>query len=202
MTNTVLVTTSWLEHSEYNQKTEKFIKYYKPHFDNIVVIDNGSKFYGNLDPSVHIMTQVPFLPRKTHLEYPYLWRAIYGLNICFDLHPKVVYMDNDFYITSRKMMDWVNSIDSGWNTTYCNAYNFNETGFQVVHKDCEAYNKFVQDGEFWKHNGKVMENTLPVTNVNKNLIGNRWSELGITTQYPDWDFSAQTPLHMEIKFNE
>jgi len=45
-----------------------------------------------------------------------------------------------------------------------------------------------------------METTLPVTK-NKTLVGDRFSEYGIDKQVPGWDFSTQTTLEMDIKYN-
>lgn len=196
---TCLVTTAYLDNQHYKKKTEKFVNYYKSHFSDIFIIDNASIKEHKIEGAT-IYTQYPFLGRPSHLEYAYLWRALYSLKHFFEKgYDKVVYADNDLYLLSSEAFDVVKLITKGWSTFHCKRHSFNETGISIITKDCKEYLDFVADGQFWKHNGKCMETHLPVTNVIKHLVGDRWSEYnGVTCPPPAADFSAQTPLEWEV----
>lgn len=208
---TILVTTCWLGNQEYIDKTKKFLKYYSHpislQYDNVVLLDNASEFNKifNLTPSQHPYVQRfhKHLPRTSILGYPYLWRAVYFFQELFKEYDKIVYMDNDFFLTSEKAISLVNNFNSGYMSFYCNKHKFPETGIQVVTKDCKEYWNFVKDlseEEFIaKYTGKMMETHLPLTHIEKDLIGDRWSEYGIIKQDPKWDWSAQTLLKTIIK---
>lgn len=207
---TVLVTTCWLDLKEYKDKTIKWIEYYQNNiiydlnYNATILLDNASTF-----KNLELIHGLPFkvmpqrftehLTRTSHLEYPYLWRAVDFYKELFKEFDKIIYMDNDFYIISEKLVNHINSLDSStWWSPYCNKHGFPETGIQVITKDYKPYN----DGfPFMKNNGKCMETTLPVVSE-KIWNGDRHSESGITIQQPGWDFSAQVPLNMDIEFNK
>lgn len=212
MVRTVLVTTCWLDDNEYYQKTDKWLKHYHYlngvlQYNNIILLDNASSFeqlnkltYGKIIPQRF----TEYLPRTSHLEYPYLWRAVHFFQNIFKEYDKIIYMDNDFYLISDNAINYVNNFKTGWGSFYCNKHNFPETGIQILTKDCVEYKDFVnlkQEDFIKKYNGSTMETTLPLTSINKILTGDRYSELKKTKQEPGWDFSAQTPLEMEITYD-
>lgn len=211
---TILVTTCWLGNQEYIDKTKKFINYYSElqgsniHNDQILLLDNASPFKSVINMNdfyseALIQRFHNHLPRTSILGYPYLWRAVYFFQELFKEYDKIVYMDNDFFLTSDKAISLVNNFNSGYMSFYCNKHKFPETGIQVVTKDCKEYWDFVKglsEEEFIaKYTGKMMETHLPLTHIEKDLIGDRWSEYGIIEQDPKWDWSAQTLLKTIIK---
>jgi hypothetical protein len=199
MNKIALVTTAWLDNDEYRAKTIKFVEYYKQLFDvsDIYIIDNGSVSLRDSLAGAKVLTQYPRYERSSHLDYKYLWRAVYSLKYFFEMdYQTVIYMDNDFFVCSKDMFEWMRQA-KGWNSVYCSKHNFPETGMQIISSDSITYKEFVKDGEFWKHNGKCMETTLPVI-VNKDFTGDRYSERGITTQDITWQYSAQTALYTKV----
>ena len=215
---TALLTTSYLIPKERYDKSIKFFNYYF----NQVQVPWEIYFLDNASPIEELFefckdVNSPFVAtvlacethydRPTHLDYKYLWRAVYRIQTLFKQgFDKVVYMDNDLYLLSPKIFKFIESIDEGWHTFYCKKHNFPETGIHIIHKNNKSYNNFVKgptEEEFInKYNLKCMETTLPIENIHKEFNGDRWSEYGIAVQNPLWDFSAQTPLDMIIKNNE
>lgn len=200
---TALVTTCYLNDKEYLQKTVKWINYYaalnKLEYDIIYLLDNASDpqnielLKANIFKHVYIHSFKEHLPRSAHLEYPYLWRAVDYLKYLLEGgYDKVIYMDNDFYLLSEKAIDYVNKVKSGWISFYCNKHKFPETGIQIITKDNENYKNFLKTGDLMSYNGKMMETTLPLSEVNKDLVGDRYSEYLVTDQTPEMDFYAQT----------
>lgn len=211
---TVLVTTCWLDDPIYLAKTQKWLRHYiyNNHlkYDDIILLDNASSFSNiikiNYRWSGTILVQrfPVHMKRDSHLEYPYLWRGVYFFQELFKEYDRIIYTDNDAYLLSPKVMEYVNNFESGWESFWCTKHGFPETGIQIVTKDSKEYNAFVNgtlEDFIYINNGKTMETRLPVS-VNKDFIGDRHSESGIIIQDSKWDFSCQVPLEMEMKYNE
>lgn len=185
---TCIVTTCYLDSEERIEKTKKFIKHYSLNtLYDIYVLDNASpkehldrtKEYYKKDDHIIICPLEPHFDRPSHLDYKYLWRAVHKLQDLFKIYDKIIYMDNDFYMISDKMFKYVEDLNSGWTTFYSHHYNFPETGCHIITKDCQEYKNFVnmsQDEFIAKYNLQTMENILPVTHVEKGMIGDRYGE--------------------------
>jgi hypothetical protein len=208
---TVLVTTSWLGTAEYVSKLHNWLEYYTLgmisldlKYDTVVVLDNASPFeklkeFGkgySRYPGVVFQRFPQHFGRPSHYDYPYLWRAVDFYAELFKEYDKIVYMDNDFYVLSPKMVDWINNIQSGWTSPWCIRHDFPETGLQIITKTCAKYNNL---HPFSVNNGQCMEHVLPVQ-VDKTLTGDRHSEYGLTEQQPEWDFSAQVLPTMKMRY--
>lgn len=205
---TVLVSTCWLDNADYMNKTKKWLNYYTDtiygsiKYDEIILLDNASKFENirnliDFYPDVLIQRFTKHLPRGGHLDYPYAWRAVDFFIDLFNEYDKIIYMENDFYVLSNKMCSWINNINSGWHSAWCNKHNFPETALQVIVKDSEDY----RAGHPWSRlNGTTMELELPLQ-VNKELKGDRHSEY-LNTIPDNVDFSAQVILDMNVKFKQ
>lgn len=194
MNKTLLLTTAYLDNPIYKDKTIKFVDYYKKHFNDIHILDNGGREDHKIEGTT-IRTLTPHYTRESHLSYKYLWRAVYFYQHYFHMgYDRIVYMDNDAYLLSDKAFTWANNFN-GWGSPFCKKHNFPETGIQII-TPCDKYNNFVSgltENEFiTKYNLLCMETTLPVE-VNKDLVGDRYSEYGILA--PDnADFSTQVEL--------
>ncbi len=196
MNKTLLVTTAHLDNPKYYDKTIKFIEHYKRHYSDIVIIDNASLKEYKID-GAKIYTQFPFFDRTAHLEYLFVWRALYSCRNFFLLgYDRVIYANNDFYCLSDKMFEWVNTVE-GFASPWCSRHNFAEADIMVITKDCKEYLDFVKDGYFWKHNGKHLEQVVPLTTINKDLVGNRHSEY--MNNIPEGsDYTSQLPLEWKL----
>lgn len=198
---TILITTAYLDNKEYEDKTIKFVEHYSKHFDEIEIIDNGSTQEHNIEGAT-ISTFHPHYTHESHLSYKYLWRALYQFQYYLSVgYDRIVYCDNDAFMLSDKMFDWAKNVE-GWASPFCIKHNFPETGIQVITKNCKAYQDFVgglSEKDFIDmFNGLTMETTLPLTDVNKDLKGDRWSEYDEYIIPNDSDFSTQTSLEKKI----
>ncbi len=209
---TCIVTTSYLNTHDYYEKTRKFIKYYLVEqeglkVDKIYIVDNASnpkkiaeieKEFAHLP--IEFIKFDHFYNRASHLSYPYIWRAIYHIKHLFPLYDKVLYMNNDFYLLSTRIFDYINNLSEGWTCFWCPRHRFPEADGFIVMKDCKEFNDFIASGDFMEHNGKMLERTVPLTNVNKDFNGDRWSEYsnykGVLPR--DADYSAQTRLPAKV----
>lgn len=213
---TALVTTIWLDNEEYQKKIIKFLGYYLTEcldlkFDHLYIIDNGSdpREINKVDAlvtgePVSFIRYMEHYDRPSHLDYKYLWRAVYTFKDIFkEGYDKIIYMDSDFYALSSKMVNHINDIDSGWHTFWCKKHGFPETGCYVLTRDCENYKNFVNMSYvdfIQSNNNNVMEQRLPVTSIEKSFIGDRWSEYGKSEIPEKSDFSAQTVIEMKVKY--
>lgn len=199
---TALVTTSYLEGQDRYDRAVKFVNYYKDEVKvdwDMYVLDNHSsmevytKFLNEVKDKTKLVRFPEHFGRPSHLDYKYLWRAVFHLQNILMSYDKVVYMDNDFYILKQSMIDYVNALDNGWTTFWCGTYGFPETGCHVVTKDCKEYQDFVACGMeqfFEKYNGKLMEHELPVTHIERKFVGDRYGERN-QPQKSEMDYYAQ-----------
>lgn len=208
---TCIVTTTYLVPDERFKKTEKFLDYYLAKTDyHIYVLDNSSpaeelkrlrdKYETTDSARVTIVSLKPHYDRPSHLDYKYLWRAVFFLSSFFVYYDKIIYMDNDFYILSDKMFKYIEEIKSGWTTFYSAHYGFPETGCHVL-TECDEYNDFVDmemDDFVNKYNGKIMEDVLPVTHVERSMIGDRYGELPNKPDKNTVDYWAQADVKDEF----
>jgi hypothetical protein len=177
-----------------------WLQYYIPRInilgaEKIILLDNASdvalmdqlKAEINHHPLVEIHRYDEHIPRKSFLEYGYVWRAIWEFkNIPYE---KIVYMDNDFYLFTDKIFDYIRNLDSGWTCFWCPKYGFAETACNILVKGYTPYDKFVS-GPWEPHNGTYMEKVLPTSSREKQFIGDRYSEYPMDVP-ENADYAAQ-----------
>jgi hypothetical protein len=174
-------------------------------FSDIHLIDNGSTadniklLQKNTIADFGIELNYPHIPRQGILGYPYLWRAIENLQPLFNSVDKIVIIDSDLFLLSQRAIDYVNNFKSGWGTLWCPLCNFPEAALQIITKDCKEYKEFVKT-PYMMYNGRTMETVIPWTEVNKDLVGDRYTERGIIEQTPEMDFFAQTLVGTSVVF--
>lgn len=77
------------------------------------------------------------------------------------------------------MLDYINSVESGWTVFWCSGYEMPETAIQVI---CEDQFDIMDNlaakgsGEF---DGHLAERILPFTSINKDFVGDRYGEFKI-----------------------
>jgi hypothetical protein len=194
--NTAIVPAVYLEPEERLFKAIDFCKYYRevtPNW-NQLALDDGSSLesLSKLRAActwTNVLSFAKHYGRPSHLDYIYSWRALYFASVIFSYweYDKVILMSDDLYILSRRMMEYIDSLPSGWTTFWCPAHSFPETSCQVIVRGCEQFETFVEDRNISKHNGKLMENVLPFTYVNKEMVGDRYGERSLRDQPTDID---------------
>ena len=205
----------WLDRQDYFDKTVKFLKYYTSlevstalglNAEDIWLVDNASSIenitkIAQMFPKVRFKCYTKHYQRTAHLEYPFCWRGLYFCRELFQEYDydQIIHLNNDVYIISEKLCNYLRDYKSGWWSPYCNRHKFPECDVQLITKDCTDYWN-VTAMPYLTHNGKHMEHVMKAK-VEKNWVGDRWGEMPISKQQPGWDFACQTRLHMEIKFN-
>ena len=121
------------------------------------------------------------LGRSSLLSYPGWWRSfLYSVDLARSIGAqKIIHVESDAFIISPRMRSYINGLSDGWTTFWATSYNFPETAIQVICEDqfnalAAFKNKAPEELE-----GKFAEELLPFTRVNRDLIGDRYSEFRI-----------------------
>lgn len=138
------------------------------------------------------------LPRGTKSnEYPYGWRSIFHLKKMLDEeneYDKIIILDSDGFILTKKLAHWIRSLTSGWTALWCPAHSFAEANISVLCRDggYDALQRFIDraEGDWNYYMGRVMEQTLPFTHIEKGFAADRFGEFA-SEQKPEMDFYGQ-----------
>jgi len=139
--------------------------------------------------------------RSSLSVYPGWWRSFsfsselaktYGF-------PKIIHVESDAYVLSRRMAGALGRIDSGWNVAWCPRWQMPECSIQVIGQDSiSALNYYWQAGEsFWFDSFKMAERILPFTRILKEFKGDRFGEYRRTVP-ANVDFVCQAVAPMKF----
>ena len=185
-------------------------------FDNASPIDELKKLQGTIyDESfnvpifqgasrrLHILRYKEFLPRISHLNYPYVYRAFQGQDLVIKHFnaSKSVYLDTDYFVLSNKCLDFIKNTNNGWVSTYSQIHKFPESSFSILNKDhFNAYRLWSHTS--WDHfENQCFETLIPFSEINKELNGDRWGELVPPKPLEQgMDFYGQTLPDFDIKW--
>lgn len=206
------------------ERNKKYIAYYRKlkeriGFSRIVMVDNASpmellKELGATvmapdqellllgDSDLHIFRYPEHLTRRGGADYPYCWRALYFYRDLMSMgYQKIITCDSDGFILSGNLADRIRDTDRGWISFLCKKYNFPEASLHVLCKDAfQRFRSFCKE-DFYHHNGKVMEVTLPFDHVSEVFDVDRYGE-NRTPVNPDMDYYGQCPVDIEMRFHE
>jgi hypothetical protein len=178
-------------------------------FERILLVDDGSPTLPNWSDVaiVHENSAPPddagivlyhfsdHLGRVSDFDFPGWYRsfAYAGRYAQRNGYRKVVHIESDAFLISRRIRAYLNAIRNGWIATWCPRHNFPESGIQVIAGQamsalaevCERPNSHFVTGN--------IEHQLPFTHVEKAFKGDRYSE-GQFFIPRDADYSTQTPL--------
>ena len=133
------------------------------------------------------------LGRNAITDFPgwvrsFMFAALFAERHGFD---KVVHIESDAFLISKRMQDYVNDFSEGWAAVWCPLWDRPESGVQVIAgSQMAAYLKLAkQDNRALATS--VIETTLPFTHVERAFIGDRYGELGLSVPR-NADFSMQT----------
>lgn len=212
---TVLITFSFMEGNDdwgipRINRIQNFLRYYIPlqnkglNFEKIILIDNGSspehcEEIAKEFPSVDFIT-LPYLKRGIGKDCLPCWRCIYeykkGIDQGFD---KLLIIDDDAFLLSKRIMDYVNRIQSGWETFWCPKYRFPEGGISIICRDAfPSYLDFTKGTYESRNHSGWAELMFPYTKVTANFHCDRWGENHVPQQ-PDMDGYFQCPGDLILK---
>jgi len=114
-------------------------------------------------------------------------------------YDKIIHIESDAYLLTQKVCDYIDSLDSGWNTLYCPMYHFPETSIQIICKDQFPSMLKLEAMPLDSFRLSQAEETLPITHVEKGFVGDRYGER-TTMQLPKIDYYNQCNLITKLKF--
>jgi hypothetical protein len=180
------------------------------------LIDDGSPFAPDRDKVRMVGAEQPLperpprplmlrfgdrLGRRAVDDFPGWWRSfLFSARIAANYRcGKIVHVESDAYILSRRMIDFINGLESGWTAFWCPRWNFPETAIQVVCEDQFGAMRDMWDAGWHRHAGQYAERVLPFTNIVRDPHGNRYGEF--RTRIPRFaDFAAQVSPRNEVWF--
>lgn len=194
---TLLFCTSYFENAlQWTSRYERWLEHHLAihwSIDSVAMIDDGSPFVPHsklLEPlDATLLGKAPLpqralvrfkdnLGRKSTLQYPGWWRSF---QLALDLaqsygFTKLVHVESDTYLLSERMLDLVESTESGWTLFWSSHFKWPETALQIICQDAFAeYASIVKKGPYGLGDLPA-EDVLPYTRVVKNLIGDRYSD--------------------------
>lgn len=140
--------------------------------------------------------RLPHLPRgEKSNEYPYGWRSIFHLKkMLDDEYDKIIILDSDGFILTKKLAHWIRGLTSGWAALWCPSHSFPEANLSVLCRDggYDVLTTFIEraNGDPNYYLGRVMEQTLPFTHVERGFNADRFGER-VSEQKPGMDFYGQ-----------
>lgn len=168
-----------------------------------VTTDEGEVFNSAIDRSVSVMSFRKHLPTGKDLDYPYCWRSLYFVRwvAMSGQWDKIIMIDNDAFVLSKRLADYLKAVDTGWTSLWCERWKFPESSLTVICRDAfSILNEFCVD-DFRFHNGKKMEEVTPFTNVEKRFVGDRYGEESPPRKQDEsMDYYCQKPTSINVKF--
>jgi hypothetical protein len=197
---TLLFCTAYAEsQKEWNDRYKTWYDYYKASdikHDKIMMFDDCSPCRPEFLPEENFYTFSTHLGRKAICDYEGWHRSfytavIYAQNNGFD---KIIHSESDSFFLSKKIIEFVNNIDSGWHSMWCARHGFPESCLQIICPDKiqDAMSFFERPYEMFK--GNAIEGLIPYT-PHTEFMGDRYCEY--TDVIPkDADFCSDTRAYM------
>lgn len=109
-----------------------------------------------------------------HPVFPSWWRSfMYALKKGKTSYDKIIHIESDAYIFSKRLLDYLDTANSGWISLYSKKHGLPESAIQIINKD--AFNRIDDMPEMW-HFEKIAEFGIPFTKIEKSFIGDRYGE--------------------------
>lgn len=184
--------------------------------DAVFVIDDASPYVPD-DPDVRVIDALPdalaegpgayFFRFATHLGrigiagHRGWWRSfLHSLAIARALgFTRIVHVESDAYLLSRRMVDRVNALDDGWTAFWCPAYGVPEPALQVIASDQFDAMAAIAARGIDELTGGYAETLLPYTRIERNYAGSRYGEKH--SRIPGYaDYACQVTPAMETRY--
>jgi|SRR6185295_7071379 hypothetical protein len=161
--------------------------------DAVFVLDDASPFVAT-DDDVMVLETLPDTLPATPAAFVYRfaaregragvmghrgwWRSfLYSLTIARRYgYARIVHVESDAYLLSRRIVEHINAIDHGWTVFWCPRYNCPEPSLQVIASDQFDAMAEVAARGLDKLTQGIAEMTLPFTHIERAFTGNRYGE--------------------------
>jgi hypothetical protein len=167
------------------------------------IVDAQSPGFQEIKSPVTLYTRPVRLGRKDVWTYPGNWRnlaTIMGMAQEFNFE-RVLYIEWDFQVYSKRMVDFIAGMKGGLQTFWCPRFEMAEAAFMCVGPDYYEQVKDVatlmQAVEWVTDKHQSMEFVLPWTDVHKDFVGERYPEFGEAIP-ENADFCAQFDFNTGI----
>jgi hypothetical protein len=162
----------------------------------------------SLEKRINILSFPDHLGRSTLKDYPGWWRSFtFSIKVAdkygFD---KIIHIESDFYIPSKRLRHYLAELRSGWTTLYSSFYKFPETAVQVICADSfSKFREIARQAESRQYKfDQFAENMLPFTAVVKNFNGDRVMEPAVLRDWAtrrldpgELDYIGQLPTNVK-----
>jgi hypothetical protein len=118
------------------------------------------------------------LGRTGVTHYPGWWRSfLHSVQVARHYGcAKIVHIESDAFVLSRRMHDFIESRQQGWTAFWCPRWQFPETAIQVICADQFDAMERIAAGGWERLAGREAERVLPFTDVVREPHGNRYGE--------------------------
>jgi hypothetical protein len=106
------------------------------------------------------------------------WRSFlfsYDIALAYGFD-KIVHLESDACLLSRRIVEYVNAVDSGWVALWCERWKFPETAIQVIAADRFGAMAELRAKGLDELTQRQAEYTLPFTHVCRDFTGDRYGE--------------------------
>lgn len=232
---TVLLTACFLEGTDHFgnsrlKRNERYIEYYSRlreeiGFGSILLLDNASElssvyqlglnqasYDGDGDgwwvngSGLYMYRFGERLERtKASNGYNYVWRAVYKIADLLLTYDKIIAIDSDAFVLSRKLANFIKNCNSGFQSFWCPRHEFPESSMFVLNRDAFGVFKRYTDEMPWRQrcaDNRLMEKDLPFTKVSYDFHIDRFGEIDPPPlQSESIDAYLQAPLSVDLKFD-
>lgn len=219
--------------NDMKERLKRFLNYYHNldlGFDELVIFDNCSKvrslsslsFDGTFTNQGKdnrctvwksaIFDEVTLFRFEEHLRrldvadgYIYCWRAVYALRSLFAGYDKIIFIDSDAYVLSRRLINFMRTCNQGFQSFWCPRHGFPESSLFIINKDAyPIFEKYCDELSYedraWR--STRMETSLPFTRVSHDFNIDRFGEDNPTPdQSREMDAYLQANLKTKFHFN-
>lgn len=198
----------------YLERHKKFFAYYRQPevkdaigFSEFVVNDNGNgELLTEIEaPDVRILRNEDHIPRgfAQANDYKYGWRSIWQMQLIMGDYDKIILLDADAFILTKRLAHWIRDLDKGWVSLWTYRHNYADTPWILTRDAYPHYLSYIAGRsleDFIKTEvGKCMEQRIPFTHSEKSFKSERFGE-NIQAQTPDMDYYGQARLETPFVF--
>lgn len=174
-------------------------------YDDIHILDDGSSrerlaIFDNIpNLYVHTFNKIGKTGRHEH-DYPWCWRGVYFMRDLIDKgYDKIINIDTDGFILNDRLAEFVGKKNNGWWTLTPREFRFPENALNVLNRDAfpvlQEFTKVPMD----THYGKILELTLPFTEVSDQFRTFRWGQ-DFVEQDDTMDFYCQAHQKIRLRY--
>lgn len=203
-----------------NDRLERNIRYIEYYYkirdeldlDKIKLIDNGSsqesidKLMAHPASKLVEFESLPHLAHKNKeisFHYPHCWRSLYlTADFIKQGYEKILMIDSDAFIVSRKLAIYVKDLKSGWTSFWCPRWQMPDSAISILCEDAfPVFFDFIKI-PFEQRIGMIMENTIPYTHIEKKFNCDRFGEYGDVPHDYRQDMYGQLSLRVPVEFGK